>query len=319
VSRRRHLTAATAAPTVVGVGFAALATLTGNAWFVLLAGACAGLVIASLASRHRLDDLTICLTGPTRLAVGETGTHRLHVHNRGQVSSAPVTLTQEIRGLPVESTTIRLESSAPLGLLATVRQAVYAHRLIVHPPPVPPDLSIAARGPDEDSVHPVPGVGLDLAGIREWRSGDDPRRVHWRSTARRGRIVIAERGTGPAPALRVVVVGPSEAPDWEPLVAIAAASTRAAQLDRRAVAVTAWTPQGPSPVANGSPVDLLDWWAALESAVLPAPADLVVTRGGHPAAGSLVVVASGHVTPAWWEQVRTCAAGSGLEVSRVSA
>jgi uncharacterized protein (DUF58 family) len=342
----RHLTAATAAPALVAAGFAALAALTGNAWFVLLAGAGAGLVVASLATRHRLGDLRLCLTGPTRIAVGETATFQLQVHNRGQVSSRPILVTDETRGLPVvrvhvgpippgglvavdlvrtatsrgvsDGSTLRMESTAPLGMLATQSRGDYARRLVVHPAPVPPDRSVAVRGPDMDSVHPVPGVGLDLAGIREWRTGDDPRRVHWRSTARRGRLIVAERGTGPAPALSVVVVGPSGAPDWEPLVAAAASTARTAQADGRPVAVTAWTTTGPSPVLAGTPVELLDWWAGLETVLLPAPQDLVASRGGHPTATALVIVASAQLPPAWWERVQRAAAGSGLVLNRLT-
>jgi hypothetical protein len=164
----------------------------------------------------------------------------------------------------------------------------------------------------------VPGLGLDLAGIREWRTGDDPRRVHWRSTARRGRLVVAERGTGPAPALRVVVVGPSEAPDWEPLVATAAATARVAQIAGRPVSVTCWGTTGPSAIAAGTPVDLLDWWAALGTVLLPAPQDLVASQGGHPSADGLVVVASAYVTSAWWQLLQQNAAAAGLAVDRLT-
>lgn len=163
----------------------------------------------------------------------------------------------------------------------------------------------------------MPGVGLDLAGIREWRTGDDPRRVHWRSTARRGRLIVAERGTGTAPAMNLVVVRPSEAPDWEPLVAIAAATARFAQLDGRPVSVTSWGTTGPSAIAAGRPLDLLDWWAALGAVCLPAPQNLVVARGGHPAADALVVVGSAHVAPAWWRLLQESAAGAGLAVGRL--
>ncbi|MGZ4593576.1 MAG: hypothetical protein ACXV3C_06900 [Actinomycetes bacterium] len=342
----RHLTAATVAPVVVALGFFSLAALTGDAWFVLLAGASAGLVVASLAAQHRLDELSLCLTGPTRVAVGESVTHRLHVHNRGQVTSVPVTLTQEARGLPAvrvhvgrippggratvdlvrtatsrgvaERTDVVLESSAPLGLLTTRRRQSYSSHLVVHPEPVPPDRTHAGAGPATDSPDPVPGNGLDLAGIREWRAGDDPRRVHWRSAARRGRLVVAERGTGRSPALSLVVVGPSEAPDWEELVAVAAATARAAQLAGRPVAVTAWTATGPSPVSAGAPVVLLDWWARLGTVWLPAPEHLVTTRGGHAGAGGLVVAASVHVTGAWWQQLRQAAAAGGLAVTGLS-
>ncbi|MGH2347859.1 MAG: DUF58 domain-containing protein, partial [bacterium] len=35
-------------------------------------------------------------------------------------------------------------------------------------------------------------VGLDVYGVRDYRDGDSPRHIHWRSTARRGQLVIRE-------------------------------------------------------------------------------------------------------------------------------
>jgi len=35
-------------------------------------------------------------------------------------------------------------------------------------------------------------TGTDVAGVREFRDGDDPTRIHWRSTARRGHLVVRE-------------------------------------------------------------------------------------------------------------------------------
>jgi len=36
------------------------------------------------------------------------------------------------------------------------------------------------------------GESLDFAGCRDFRTGDDPRHIHWRSTARTGRLVVKE-------------------------------------------------------------------------------------------------------------------------------
>ncbi|MDD3118083.1 MAG: DUF58 domain-containing protein [Victivallales bacterium] len=36
------------------------------------------------------------------------------------------------------------------------------------------------------------GESLDFAGCRDFRSGDDPRHIHWSSTARRGKLVVKE-------------------------------------------------------------------------------------------------------------------------------
>ena len=48
-------------------------------------------------------------------------------------------------------------------------------------------------GVQADGGGPV-GPGLDVRGVREWRPGDAARHVHWRSTARTGRIAVLEYG-----------------------------------------------------------------------------------------------------------------------------
>jgi uncharacterized protein (DUF58 family) len=341
-----HLTAAIGGPAVAAAALGALAVLTGSGWLMLLAGAAAGLLAAALLLRPRLGDLTLYMTGPARVASGEPVTHHLHIHNRGAASSPPLRLRHSLRGvadqsvyvvgLPpggraevdltrpalargvAQSCNIWLESTAPLGLLAVTRVASYSQPLVVHPAVVAPDQSASRQRGLDDAIDPVPGAGLDIAGVREWQHGDDPRRIHWRSTARRGRLVIAERGLGAAPALSLVVVGPSEAPDWEGLVALAAATCRAAQLEGRPVTVRAWNGQLDSPATHGrSVVALLDWWAGLDVVALPWPAALVAAGSGDPSTRAVTVVASIHVRPSWWEDVYARAGAAGLEVSRL--
>ncbi|MGH2400156.1 MAG: DUF58 domain-containing protein, partial [bacterium] len=48
--------------------------------------------------------------------------------------------------------------------------------------------------PGRDGVELTPALrpartGVDVAGVRDFRDGDDPSHIHWRSTARRGHLV----------------------------------------------------------------------------------------------------------------------------------
>ena len=343
-----YLTAAIAGPVLAATALGSLAVLTGSAWLMLLAGASLGLVAAALLLRPRLGGLTVSMTGPVRVAVGEPVTHRLHVHNGGTASSPAVRLTHALRGLEdrnvyvvglppggsahvditrsalqrgvTASCTIRLESSAPLGLFAVSRATAYQQFFVVHPAVTAPHRSASRPHGLEDAIDPVPGPGLDIAGVREWQHGDDPRRVHWRSTARRGRLIVAERGLGAATALSLAVVGPSEAPDWEGLVALAAATCRAAQVDGRQVTVQAWRGTLAGPPARGhTVVALLDWWAGLDAVALPWPAALVAAGAGEPTSREVTVVASAHVRPSWWQEVYARAGAAGLAVVRLEA
>lgn len=343
----RHLTAAITGPVAAAAALGALAVLTGSAWLLLLAGAGVGLVAAALLLRPRLGDLTVAMTGPGRVAVGEPVTHRLRVHNSGASSSPPLRLTHVLHGLADHTVyvvglppggsaevgitrtalqrgvapgcLVRLESSAPLGMLAVSRATSYHQPFVVHPTVVAPDRSVSHQRGLEDAIDPVPGPGLDIAGVREWQHGDDPRRVHWRSTARRGRLIVAERGLGAATALSLAVVGPAEAPDWEELVALAAATCRAAQLEGRQVTVRAWN-GGPGPAIHGrSVVALLDWWAGLGAVALPWPAALVAAGSGDPKTREITVLASAHVRPLWWDELYARGAAAGLGVARLEA
>jgi uncharacterized protein (DUF58 family) len=341
-----HLTRAIAGPILAAGALGALAVLTGSAWLLLLAAAAAGLLAAALLLRPRFGDLTVAMTGPYRVAVGEPVTHQLRIHNSGALSSPPLRLTHALRGLEdrnvyveglppggsaevditrpalhrgvVDGCQISLQSSAPLGLLAVTRATSYHQPFVVHPAVVAPARSAAPLRGIDDAIDPVPGPGLDIAGVREWQHGDDPRRVHWRSTARRGRLIVAERGLGAAATLSLAVVGPSEAPDWEEVVALAAATCRAAAQDGREVTVQAWNGRTVSAAAHGrSVVALLDWWAALDVVALPWPAALVTAGSGDPRARGITVVASAHVRPAWWHEVYARAGAASLAVSRL--
>ena len=44
----------------------------------------------------------------------------------------------------------------------------------------------------ETLSSPRPGRGADYLGVRDYRIGDDPRRIHWPATARRGALVVRE-------------------------------------------------------------------------------------------------------------------------------
>ena len=50
-----------------------------------------------------------------------------------------------------------------------------------------------------------PGTGYDYLGVREYRQGDSLRVVHWKSSARRGELVVKEFGTEISSPVAVVI------------------------------------------------------------------------------------------------------------------
>jgi uncharacterized protein (DUF58 family) len=93
---------------------------------------------------------------------------------------------------PVDAKNWVLEASDPLGLFTYRRRRSDAEIAIV----LPRFASLTAR-PEvrelEASVAaPRAGSGTEMFGVREYRPGDPLRRIHWRSSARHGELVVRE-------------------------------------------------------------------------------------------------------------------------------
>jgi uncharacterized protein (DUF58 family) len=303
---------------------ALLAVLAGrrdDPWLGLLAGALAGPVVLTLLWRPDLTRLSLRFRAPTRAVADEPSGHPFTVHNQGRLSTPPVRLTQRMRGFAdvellvpalapgasaelavqrgvlargVPVTTVHtLRCSAPFGL---IRRELTLHglsRLVVHPRRAHP-VDLAALGGDGDLATGVLArSGQQVHGVREWRPGDDVRRVHWRSTARRGQLVVLEPERTAGPRLAVLVAGQPQERDWERLLSVTAWSAAAAADDGGTVLLSAG-PAGPPELEAGSPVEVLDWFAALGAAAVPdvAEAEAFLARAA-PGDGVVLAVTVG--------------------------
>lgn len=88
---------------------------------------------------------------------------------------------------------LRVRTTDPLGLVQLDRQFAATSDVMVTPTIVPlPAIRLAGGGGStgEARPHRVGVVGQDDALVREYRQGDDVRRIHWRSTARRGDLMV---------------------------------------------------------------------------------------------------------------------------------
>jgi uncharacterized protein (DUF58 family) len=96
-----------------------------------------------------------------------------------------------VRGAVVTQACL-LESSDPLGFFRFRRRAADGEIALV----LPRFMSLAGRPQTrelEASVSaPRAGSGMELFGVREYRAGDPLRRIHWRSSARLGQLVVRE-------------------------------------------------------------------------------------------------------------------------------
>ena len=333
-----------AVPLVGVVALYSLTVLTGNTWYTLLAGASLGLLVAAVAWRPRLDGLELSLTGTSRASVGDRVVHTVLVHNRSGRQSPPLDLHLVMRGvtdltayvepLPpggravmelsrfalsrgvTDTVHVSMGAASGLGIMCAHVRSEYRRHLVIHPRRVevgPLDHSSSL----DEQADLVPGPGMDIAGVREWRPGDASGSVHWRSTARRGTLVVRERAVASTRQVVVALACSSDAPDWEDVLAAAAGACKAAQLAGQRLTLWVWEA---GDVFAAPPVHsvaaLLDWWAELSESCLPGSAALA--RAVSSTGSADVHVAASASTPdAWWSEVRQGTVRTGASMHRL--
>lgn len=194
----------------------------------------------------------------------------------GTAVRAAYRVPTERRGRHIVGPTL-LTYADPCGLVRRTWSIAESSELLVHPrvhDVVPPRRGGGGE-PNERATGPrVPvaeALGEFLA-LREYEPGDDPRRVHWRSTARQGELLVRV-DDAPAPGRAVILLDtrPDRYPDETFEAAIEAVASVAAALFRShqateivTVAGETLRPSGPSALDR-----ILDRLAVLE----PEPND----------------------------------------------
>jgi len=218
------------------------------------------------------------------------------------------------RGIATASTA-EFVTTAPLGLRQRKRSVDIPLRLIVHPMEVPVVVPPPRAGADSTEWQ-LSRSGTDVHGIREWRPGDEASQVHWRSSARRGRLVVLEREIPKAGGLALLLAADSPLDDWEAVVAVGAWTGATAVRAGREVLLVAdvggGAEQGPDDATT-----ILDW-CAQSKAALPTAEQL---RGAFAFAGrgGDVAVAAGPAAYAgWWQWAAGLAAAHDIDMVRLS-
>ena len=340
--RHSSSTKAALAPRFAGIVLALLSYLTGSKWLMLMACACGGVLILALFLRPKLDALSISVTMAPRTSVGDDIDALVQVSNtstswtpmvhctyqvallddvtflidalppRGSASVA-LPLTAVSRGF-ASGSIAELSTSAPLGLRLRKRTVDVPLRLIVHPQQVPAPVPPPRAGADSTEWL-VSRAGTDVHGVREWRPGDDASQVHWRSSARRGRLVVLEREIPKAGGLALVLAAASAQDDFEMVAAVGAWTGANAVRAGREVLLVAAITGGATPGPDDA-TTILDW-CAQSSAALPTEEQL---RGAFAFAGrgGDVAVAAGRAAYAgWWPWAASLAAAHDLELVRL--
>ncbi len=88
---------------------------------------------------------------------------------------------------------LALASSGPFGFFRAQRRLAVPGEILIYPSYQPlKRLRLLERRGYTQSQRLRVGASDDLLGVRDYRPGDSLRHVHWRSTARRGKLVVKE-------------------------------------------------------------------------------------------------------------------------------
>lgn len=105
-------------------------------------------------------------------------------------------------------------STFPFGLVRKSRRLLPADQVLVYPRPARVDgerlrawlFRVWAGHEDERrKLRRLVDREAEVHGLRDYRAGDSPRRVHWKATARRGRLIVREYEDAAPPRLVLVV------------------------------------------------------------------------------------------------------------------
>jgi uncharacterized protein (DUF58 family) len=151
----------------------------------------------------------------------------------------------DVRGL-FQVGPLMLTVADPFGLVETSRTFTRSQHLLVTPRVYKlPTVRLGAdrAGSGENRPRAIAAAGEEDATVREYRDGDDLRRVHWRSTARRGSLMV-RREEQPWQSRCAIFLdarttshhghGPSSSLEW----AVSAAASVGADVIRRGYVTT---------------------------------------------------------------------------------
>jgi uncharacterized protein (DUF58 family) len=101
---------------------------------------------------------------------------------------------------------LELSSRAPFGFFRRHRRVNLPTRVLVYPEVRRlHHFRLLDHRLALEVVRPRAGVGTEILGVRPFRSGDSPRRIHWRSVARTGRLISKEFVDESRPGLTLVL------------------------------------------------------------------------------------------------------------------
>ncbi len=238
---------------IFGLVLLVAATNTGNNGLYLVLAVMAGMfVVAQVLCAFNVRGLVLSLRSPAEMFANRPARFGITVRNGSRWFSRHLLLVVLERGerrrarrsrgraAPLLIGTLRARAQIAGDVEILVRQrgwwrqatlevsslfpVGFFHKIMRHPAPVevlvyPEIFSGAAslpmrRGGAGSEISARRGWGHELAGLRPFRSGDDPRAIHWKQTARTGDFVFKESASEENQRLAIIfdnAAGPLEA------------------------------------------------------------------------------------------------------------
>ena len=236
---RRRFTKRALSVAVVAAVLVAVAATAQAGWLYVLAAGTLGIVASSFLYRHRLADLEVMRSVPARMRAGDEVRVGISVTNHSSrsvpafriedrfppfegIAAACERLGPDARA-ETEPTRragrrgaytgapITISCGAPFGFMRSTRTVQVASPAVVLPSWVDlrsfPILEPSSFPSDVLHERARTGAGEEFLGVRDYRPGDSPRSVHWRSTARAGHLMVREYEEPPSTHVALVLTG----------------------------------------------------------------------------------------------------------------
>lgn len=312
----------------IGALLVVVGTTAQAGWLFVLAAAVGGPILASVLLVPRVHRCRPGRSIPPRMSIGESVPVAISIHNSGRrfiplvrvedefpptapaavvcdglepgaTAETEVHVVAERRGR-YEAGPMRVWSSWPFGLVRSARTVSAGSPVVVTPrwvelatfPVIEAAMSFLA---EHDQPRFRAGGGDQFLGVREYRPGDDVRRMHWRSTARSGRLVVREFEEEVSHRVVIVLAGGDHGtpPDssFEALVSAAASVALFAADSGQRVELVRPAEHGHERFAGAGRADVLDWLASAVPIDAP-PAVLVEATLNATGDAAIVVLVS---------------------------